>query len=126
MPKSDHSANGHKIAQQLLDDLWKRGGVASAPERQASKVLREKRELQCKYKKARMLKWLEETDEQRQRCRQERTTTKRVKEVKEQQKDKNIAPGEEEADFVHHVGRDRRATAGEEQQIWEEFRGSPH
>ena len=81
---------------------------------------------QFKCKKARVQKWLEETDKQRQRCRQEKTTAKRVKEGKEQQKDKNIAPREEEADFIHHPGRDRGGTIGEEQQIREEFRGSPH
>ena len=51
---------------------------------------------------------------------------KRVKEVKDQQKDKNNAPKEEEADFVHHVGRDHRGRAGEEPQMREECRGSPH
>ena len=35
-------------------------------------------------------------------------------------------PREEEADFVHHPGRDRKDRAGEEQQMREEFRGSPH
>ena len=45
-------------------------------------------------------------------CREEKTTAKRVKEVKEQQKDKNIAPREEEVDFVHHPGRRRAADAG--------------
>ena len=75
---------------------------------QAWKVLREKQEFQCNCKKARVQKWLEETNKQQQRCRQEKTTTKRVKEVKEQQEDKNIAPREEEADFVHQPGRDRR------------------
>ena len=79
---------------------------------QAWKVLREKLEFQCKCKKARVQKWLEETHKQRQQCRQEKTTAKRVKEVREQQKDKNIAPKEEEADFVHHPGRDRIAGAG--------------
>ena len=75
-------------------------------------MLREKRDFQCKCKKAQVQKWLEETDKQQQRCRQEKTTAKRVKEVKEQQKDKNIAPGEEEADFVHQPGRDCRGTVG--------------
>ena len=93
---------------------------------QAWKVLREKREFRCKCKKARVQKWLEETNKQRQKCRQEKTTAKRVTEVKEQQKDKNIAPGEEEEDFVHHPGRDRKVMAGEEQQIREELRGSPY
>ena len=69
-----------------------------------------------KCKKARVQNWLEEIDKQQQ-CRLEKTTTKRVKEVKEQEKDKNISPREEEADFVHHPGRDRRGTAGEEQQM---------
>ena len=92
---------------------------------QALKVLREKLEFQCKCKEARVQKWLEEMGKQQQRCRHEKTTTKRVKEVKEQQKDKNIAPREEEADCVHHPGWDRRGRAREEQQIREEFRGSP-
>ena len=47
-------------------------------------------------KKTRVQKWLEETNKQRQRCQREKTTAKQVTEVKEPQKDKNIAPGEEE------------------------------
>ena len=46
--------------------------------------------------------------------------------MKEQQKDKNTAPGEEEADFVHPPGRDRWGRAGDEQQIRGEWRGSPY
>ena len=76
---------------------------------QAWKVLRGKQDFQCKCKKARVQKWLEETYKQRQRCWREKTTTKQVKEVKEQQKDKNIAPREKEADFVHHQGGIARA-----------------
>ena len=73
-----------------------------------------------------MQKWLEGTGKQQQQCWQEKTTTKRVNEVKEQERDKNTAPSEEDVNFVHHPVRDCSNRAGEEQHLREELRGSSH
>ena len=88
-------------------------------------MLIEKRQFQSKYKKAGVQKCLEEIDKQRQQSRQEKTITKQVKEVKEEEEDTNTAPREEEAVFVRHLVCDRKDRAREEQHVREEFRGSP-